>query len=214
MNSEQLTINNGEKAAGDSLYSLIPIAEFKSLLGIDDREDTLCKFCLGASTAAIEQYCMRKFLRNKYFEIIPYTGDLVLPLREYPVCGVSAAYMQMKNGGSSMRNGGIIEPLLYRVVPGCGMDMDIPFSIELSPALRRYRGLTAVKVVYTAGYAIKNVPADLEAACLELAAWNIGRYRCKRIGMTGSVRKDGERWEMAMPVNVRGILETYKRRVI
>ena len=78
----------------------------------------------------------------------------------------------------------------------------------------RYRGLSAIKVEYVMGYAANEVPADLEAACLELAAWNIGRYRGKRICMTGSVRKDGGWWEMALPENVRRLLEPYRRKVI
>jgi hypothetical protein len=48
-------------------------------------------------------------------------------------------------------------------------------------------------------------------------AWNMSRYRGRRIGMTGNVRgsgKDGEHLETSMPENVRGLLEPYKRRVI
>jgi hypothetical protein len=61
------------------------------------------------------------------------------------------------------------------------------------------------------------VPGDLAAACLELASWNLNRYRGRRIGMTGNIRgsgKEGEHFEMSMPSNVRELLEPYKRRVI
>jgi hypothetical protein len=54
----------------------------------------------------------------------------------------------------------------------------------------------------------------LSAACLELAAWNMNRYKGKRIGMTGIVRgsgKDGEHLEMAMPENVKSLLGPYRR---
>jgi len=54
------------------------------------------------------------------------------------------------------------------------------------------------------------VPADLAAACMELAAWNMNRYRGRRVGMTGNK----EQFEMSMPANVRGLLETYRRKVI
>jgi hypothetical protein len=197
------------KARENTLYTLIPFEDFKALLGIDDRDDKMSRFCLVTSTLTIEQYCKRKLLRKKYFERIEYTGDLLLPLREYPVSDVSAVY--------AMNNGEVLEPEFYSVIPDCGTDYDLPFSLSLSPALRRYRGLSAVKVVYWAGYAPGKVPADLASACLELAAWNMSRYRGRRVGMTGNIRgngKDGEHLEASMPENVRLLLESYKRRVI
>jgi hypothetical protein len=77
--------------------------------------------------------------------------------------------------------------------------------------------------VYRAGYTSVKAPADLASVCLELAAWNMSRYRGPPlrsrflIGMTGNVRgsgKDGEHLETSMPENVRQLLEPYKRRVI
>ena len=61
------------------------------------------------------------------------------------------------------------------------------------------------------------VPADLASACLELASWNMNRYRGRRIGMTGNVRgtgKEGEHFEMSMPENVKDLLEPYRRKTI
>ena len=58
---------------------------------------------------------------------------------------------------------------------------------------------------------------DLASLCLELAAWNMSRYKGRRIGITGNVRgsgKDGEHLEASMPENVRLLLEPYQRRVI
>jgi hypothetical protein len=74
-----------------------------------------------------------------------------------------------------------------------------------------------IQVRYLAGYSTGKAPPDLASACLELAAWNMSRYRGRRIGMTGNVRgsgKDGEHLEASMPENVRQLLEPYKRRVI
>ena len=82
---------------------------------------------------------------------------------------------------------------------------------------KKWRRLIAVKVVYTAGYSTGKIPADLAAACMELASWNIGRYKGRRVGMTGTVRgsgRDAEHFEMSMPENVRSLLEPYRRRVI
>jgi hypothetical protein len=122
----------------------------------------------------------------------------------------------MRNEELGMRNSEIIEPEFYRVLPDCGTDIDIPYSIEFSPAIKKLR-CSAVKIVYQAGYSVGNVPPDLASACLELASWNMSRYRGRRIGMTGNVRgggKDGEHFEMSMPEQVRLLLEPYKRKVI
>jgi len=191
------------------LHSLIPLDDFKAVLGIDDREDKISRFCLVTATCTIEQYCKRRLLQRKYFETIKYNGDLVLPLREYPVSKMLAVYV--------WGNGEILEPEFYKVIPDCNTEDNFPFSVAISPALNRYGWLTAIKAVYTAGYDVGNVPPDLASACLELAAWNFNRYRGRRIGMTGNVRgggKDGEHFEMSMPENVRLLLEPYKRRVI
>ena len=207
------------KPDGKQVYTLIPIEDFKSVMGVDDREDALCKFCLTTATYTIEQYCRRRLLRKKHFERIEYCpaeldlGDLFLPLREYPVKEVLAVY-SISNLTEERE---IIEPDFYSVVPDCGTYEDIPFHLSFSHALQRYQGLTAVKVIYSAGYAPGNVPPDLASACLELAAWNMNRYRGKRIGMTGNVRgtgKDGEHFELSMPENVRSLLEPYRRKTI
>ena len=209
-------------AQENSLYTLIPFEDFKALLGVDDREDKIARFCIVTSTLTIEQYCKRKLLRKKYFERIDYTGDLILPLREYPVSKLLAVY-SMSNEQAPAKlaieksNGDLLEPEFYSVLPDCGTDYDLPFSLELSPALLRYRGLSAVKVAYWAGYANGKIPADLASACLELASWNLNRYLGRRIGMTGNIRgagKEGEHFEMSMPSNVRALLEPYRRKTI
>jgi len=193
------------------LYTLIPLEDFKALLGVDDREEKLARFCLTTATYTIEQYCKRRFLRKKHFERIEYIGDNLLPLGEYPVNDVLAVYALI---GSDSE---LIEPDFYSAIPYCGTFDDIPFHISFSRALQRYRGLTAVKAIYWAGYSMSNVPPDLASACLELAAWNMNRYKGRRIGLTGNVRgggKDGEHFELSMPENVRSLLEPYKRKTI
>src|SRR5215510_6995319 len=164
------------------LHTLIPLEDFKALLGIDDRDDKLSRFCLVTSTLTIEQYCKRRLLHKKHFENIDFNSDLLLPLREYPVSKILAAYT----------NGVILEPDFYHAVPDCGIEEDIPFYLSLSPALKRYRELSVIKVIYCAGYQTKKIPADLASACLELAVWNMSRYKGRRSGMTGSTRGSGK----------------------
>ena len=234
------------------IHTLIPLETFKAVLSIDDRDDAMSRYCLVTATYTIEQYCRRRLLRKKHFEFIECCpasldlGDLILPLREYPVSEVLAVYVMgnsVKNlppcrfltsefalqtpakaidsaasmPPKAMGNGEILEPEFYHTVPECGVDEDIPFSLFLSPALQRYWRLGTIKVVYWAGYMQGKIPPDLASACLELAAWNMNRYKGRRIGMTGNVRgtgKEGEHFEISIPENMRMLIEPYKRRVI
>ena len=197
---------------GKPLYTLIPLEDFKALLGVDDREDKTARFCIVTSTLSIEQYCKRRFLRKKHFETIGFYGDLVIPLREYPISNVLALYAVY-----SLRPSEIIEPEFYSTVPDFGDDIDLPFSLSLSPVLKRCRGINALKAVYWAGYAHNKVPFDLSSACYELATWNLNRYRGRHIGFTGNVKgkgREGQHFEMSIPENVRALLEPYRRKVI
>jgi len=190
------------------IYTLIPIDEFKAVLGIYDRDDKIVKFSLVTSTLTIENYCKRKLLHKKHFEIINYCGDLTFPLKEYPVTEVLAV--------SLFDTSEILEPDLYCVIPDCGIDNDIPFILSLSPAVARLQ-FSAIKAIYYSGYDLDKVPADLSAACLELASWNFNRYKTKRIGMSGNIKGagiQGEHFELSIPENVKLLLEPYMRRVL
>jgi hypothetical protein len=200
----------------NELHTLMPLEQFKSILGIDDREDKLARFCLVTATCTIEQYCMRRLLIGSYVEDIDFLDDSELPLREYPVYELLAVFFN-KNEKFGIKSSQIITPEFFRVTPNPGSLMDIPFSIKLSPSLERYRGLKAVKVIYFAGYLADKVPPDLAAACMELAMWNMNRYRGRRIGITGGFKgngKESDQFEMSIPENVRTLLEPYRRKTI
>ena len=200
----------------DKFHSLIPLESFKTVLGIDDRDDKLSRYCLTTATYTIEQHCMRRLLRKKHFERIDFTGDLIIPLKEYPVRNVLAVYAIL-NEKLRISNEEIIEPDFYCTIPDCDTFEDIPFCLSLSRALLRYQRLIAIKVIYNAGYSQNNVPPDLTSACLELATWNMNRYKSRKIGTTGNIRgsgKDGEHFELSMPENVRTLLEPYRRKTI
>jgi hypothetical protein len=97
-------------------------------LGLDDREDSvqppsLAAFCLITATYAIEQYCKRRFFMKKYFERIESAGDLLLPLREYPVREVLACYSATPNSGAFWE---LVEPEFYRLCPEIEERLDIP----------------------------------------------------------------------------------------
>jgi len=222
-------MNNEKKIVGNSLYSLIPLDDFKALMGVDDRDDKTARFCLLTATLTIEQYCKRKFLRKKYIEISKLNSDLLIPLREYPVTEIiqvrsesePSVRLKIKNEGRGIFESVLIDPVFYRPMIGNGFNEELPFELLLSPSLRPYC-YTSFKVIYWAGYKNGSVPADLAAACMELASWNMNRYRGKRIGMSGNIRGAGilgtsavgEHFELSMPENVRLLLEPYRRKTI
>jgi hypothetical protein len=211
-------MDNGTGVMAPPLYTLIPLEDFKAIVGFDDREDVLSRYCLITATFTIEQYCKRRLFLKKHFERIELNGDLFLPLREYPVREMLAVYIV----GAFGETGELLEPDFYRIIPDLEAETgegpeDMPYSLSLSPALNRGRGFVAIKAVYRSGYGCGEAPVDLASACLELAAWNMSRYRGRRIGITGNVRgsgKDGEHLETSMPENVRQLLEPYRRRTI
>ncbi|MDR0730980.1 MAG: hypothetical protein LBF63_04870 [Treponema sp.] len=204
-----------------NLHSLIPLANFKVVLGFDDREDALSRYCLITATYTIEQYCKRRLIRKKHTDYLTFSGDHIFNLREYPVQRVltvhaaTAGTVQRGEALSSPAN--LVDPKHYYCIPDEGIHEDIPFLLVLRPPLRLSREEMGIQVRYLAGYVPGKAPPDLASACLELAAWNMSRYRGRRIGMTGAVRgsgKDGEHLEASMPENVRQLLEPYKRRTI
>ena len=213
---------SNEKRDGDNvLYSLIHLEDFKSILGIDDREDKVSRFCLVTATCTIEQFCKRRLIKKRHTDFHTYTGDHIFPLREYPLRKVLSVHAAREDeaiqGHNFFEPKSLVNSIFYYWLPDMGIDEDIPFSLVIKPPLRYSPCKILYKVRYLAGYDIRQAPPDLTSACLELAAWNMSRYKGRRIGMTGNVRgsgKDGEHLEMSMPENVRTLLEPYSRKVI
>jgi hypothetical protein len=124
-----------------SLRTLIPLGDFKAVLGLDDREDTLSRYCLLSATYTIEQYCLRRLVKKISNEQLAMgKGELVLPLREYPVRKVLSVYI-MKNEQLASSNGelpgpvfgleSLVHPDNYFCFPEEGSREDIPFSLAM-----------------------------------------------------------------------------------
>ncbi|MDR1903447.1 MAG: hypothetical protein LBQ88_14370 [Treponema sp.] len=145
---------------GDPLYSLIPLPDFKTLLGIDDREDALSRYCLVTATFTIEQYCKRRLLRRKHTDYLTFSGDHIFTLREYPVrkvLSVHAATSGAVLAGQPLFEGeNLVNPEHYYCLPDEGQHEDIPFpSFCGRPAMLRISGRLlreeqAIKVRYLA----------------------------------------------------------------
>jgi hypothetical protein len=150
-----------------------------------------------------------------------FNGEYSFSLREYPVRKVLSVHAARAGaalqGKSLFCPENLVDPKHYYCLPDEGFHEDIPFSLVLRPLRGLVREEMGIRVRYLAGYAPGKAPPDLASACLELAAWNMSRYRGRRIGITGAIRgsgKDGEHLEASMPENVRLLLEPYRRRTI
>jgi hypothetical protein len=194
------------------LHTLIPLADFKAITGIDDRDDALCRYCLMTSTYTIEEYCHREILKKKQVEFLEFSGDSVFPLRDYPVRTVLSVYCS-----HPFEQPELVEPDFYHTIPDCTDSEDMPFCLSVSQSLKMVRGMGALKIQYWAGYTTGKVPPDLASACMELAVWNMARFRGKKIGVTGAARgrsNNGEHLEIRMSENVRQLLEPYRRHFL
>lgn len=101
-------MDNETEVQSPSIHTLIPLGDFNTVFGIDDRDETMARFCLVTATYTIEQYYIRRLFLKRHFERIACTGDPLLALREYPVREVLAVCALDDIGGT----GEILEPEL------------------------------------------------------------------------------------------------------
>jgi hypothetical protein len=188
------------------IHTLIPLTDFKSILGIDDREDKLSTFCLITATYTIEHFCKRHLYRKKITEHLSFTGEYLFTLQEYPVRKIFTIHTAEQ----------LVDPKHYYCCPDEGVYEDLPFTLLLRPPYQLSRDEKSIRVQYLAGYSTGKAPGDLASACLELAAWNMSRYRGRRIGVTGVLRgrTAGEEMERSLPENVQVLIEPYRKRTL
>jgi hypothetical protein len=172
-------MKHGNGALDTPLHTLIPLADFKAILGIDDRENVLSQYCLITSTYTVEQYCKRRLVRWKHTDYLTFAGEHIFTLREYPVRRVLAVNTAIAGaalcGEARFGPENLVEPKHYHCLPDEGIreDLDLwpaPFSLALRPPYRITQEKMGIRVRYAAGYAPGKAPADLASACLELAA--------------------------------------------
>jgi hypothetical protein len=185
---------------------LVTVDECKRVLGLDDREDGLTEWLIVAASATIEAYCMRRFTYSNRIEYIDFAGTESQALQEYPV--------RVVNSVQRIVNSGALFDVEYLLCPEEGVIVDRPYLLTISNGRLAMRNGGTVRVEYRAGYMVREMPLQLRQACVELVAWNYARYKDGKIGVTGSVKKGGERYETDMPENVKGLLERWRRKTI
>jgi hypothetical protein len=148
-------MEHGNGTLDTPLHTLIPLADFKAILGLDDREDALSRYCLITAAYSIEQYCKRSFYRKKHTDYLTFTGEHIFTLREYPVRKVLSVHT---TGAGAMLQGkplftpeNLVDPKHYYCLPDEGIRDDIPFFLVLHPPLRPSREEMGIRVRYLTG---------------------------------------------------------------
>jgi hypothetical protein len=59
-----VSMEHGNGAAHAPLHTLIPLADFKAVLGFDDRDDALSRYCPVTAAYTIGQYCKRRLVKT------------------------------------------------------------------------------------------------------------------------------------------------------
>jgi len=201
-------------ATDPTVHSLVNLSECKSTLGLDDRDDSFTLFLSIAATYAAENYCRRRILRKRHTEYFDSVGDNAFFLREYPVREIVSVH---EDRCHRFPEASRLDPEHYYCTPEILDAEDLISTLTLTPPYPLPRGRKSIRVIYTAGYSVEEVPPDIKQAVIEIVAWNQTRYRSRRIGSTGSIRGSGreaESLELTIPENARLLLEPYKRRTI
>jgi hypothetical protein len=173
------------RVQANPLYSFISLVDFMAILGIDDREDMLSRYCIITATFTIEHYCKRWLVTKKHTDFLTYRGDFLFTLCEYPICkilSIKVDSMRRFNAES------LLEPERYYCVP----DDDLIEELSSTMMIQHFHGLPRAEGAIRVRYVPGDAPADLASACMELAARNMTRYKGYRIGMTGIIRRSGK----------------------
>jgi hypothetical protein len=192
-----------------TIHSLVSLISFKTLYGIDDREDDLACFLLEAATSQIERYCMRRLVFKRITQGFELAAGNCFQLLDYPVRTITKVELREKKekseyfclGASDLGDGCVVSPDEYHLSPMFSDLENYPCFLHLHSSCRQYRDMKIVKVVYFAGYRMNEVPPDLKKACLELAAWSYKRLKENVLGE-------------GMPQGVCELLMSWKRGTI
>jgi hypothetical protein len=201
-------------ATGPAVHSLVTFSECKSALSLDDRDDSFTLFLSIAATYCAENHCLRRIFRRRHTEYFDSVGDNAFFLREYPVREIVSVHEDRHHRFPETSR---IDPEHYYCTPDLVDVENFITTLTLTPPYGIPRGRKSIKVIYTAGYSVEEVPPDVKQAVIEIVAWNQTRYRSRRIGAIGTIRGSGreaEGLELTIPENALLLLEPYRRRTI
>jgi len=188
-----------------SEFALCSLESVKRQLNITDTShDDLLTELINRATARIEGWTLRKLKQRSLTEIYDGPGTAFLRLREFPIVGQPAVYIDAN-----------------RQFPESSRLRDSDFLIFRESGLLAFvganrliatwpKGLQNTKVVYTAGY--DPVPDDLQYACIELVCGGFFRARQGAQGIISeSAGGYSVSWIDGLPKEVVEILKRYRR---
>ena len=186
----------------------------RDLLGTDERDSAIMEMVIASSTARVERYLMRRIVERSFVHYLDSVGDRQIVLVEYPVRSVDSVRCDPERlfGEETKLDDGA---WYCATVPHDVLE-DLPAVLIFDSFLSLPIGRRIIRIDYTAGYPLEQMPEDLKLATAELVAWELRRVKSKQIGVSGLVPTSGrmERsvLELRMPANVREMLEPYIRR--
>lgn len=157
----------------DTTIALVSLADQKEYLGIASgttSEDSILSFFINEISARCNSYTGRFILSKSYTEYYDGDGSEELFLKNYPVTVVSSIYDDVNR---EFNSNSLISSDNYIVETTSGI-------IRLWNRMAFNCGKANIKIVYTAGYAIANVPGDLKGAVKRWVALLYQKYVHKR----------------------------------
>jgi uncharacterized phiE125 gp8 family phage protein len=174
--------------APNALTSLEAVKSYLKIDASDTIDDNRLEDLINACSAAIENYCGRRFKEQTYNdEEYDGTGRKHILLQQYPVTSINSVSIDEV----------ILDPSEYKVRKSNGMLM----KNHCWPA-----GDLNITITYTAG--LSEIPADLELACRHF----VMSYYKADVAAFSTTFQDGFVFRAdAMPTQVKMLLQPYKK---
>ena len=176
--------------AAEALVDADAVSRYITISGAGD--DEMSALLAVACSAAVEQYCGRRFRRSAYVEHRDGTGGPCLLVRAWPLVSVEAVHL----------DGRAVAPSGYAFGDR---------TIYLAGGAVFARGRANVRMEYTAGYEI--VPADVRLAVLELVAYAAKRKDRVGLASEGQAGQQTNYITADMPAPVKAMLAPYRNVV-
>lgn len=181
--------------------ALTTLQAVKDYLGItSNADDALLESFINRVTDSFEAYCARKFKSASYTEYHDGKGSDKLFPKQAPITTVTSIYddSEWAWGASTL-----IASTEYRIVDEAYIQLKSTTFMD---------DVQNVKITYTAGYS--TIPADVEHACIEQAAWLYRKSKGQLQGVAAKSLADGSISYSARDLlpELKLALEPYRRR--
>lgn len=180
----------------DTVVLALDSSAFANYTGGGQIEDAATLRLVAGASAAIEQWCNRRFAAAERTEIFDGRGDTWLRPGEGPILSIASLSI----------DGAAISPITG---DAAGWYLDSGRGRILLRGLLFSRGVQNIALTYTAGF--DPIPEDVQTACLELAQHRRAE-RTSRGVQSESLAGQSITWgARAMPWSVEKALDSYRR---